>query len=140
MPFSEFISQQRALKNKPRFIKPVGNNKSFEGRVICDESDFSYRGITAPADSTDVYTCDPVRFLSEVRLLVGNGRVYGVGYMKGRPLSDTFLDYEAEFIKQVVDKTGPRFRCIDIDLMIPGMTEDAVFAASAEWSSGASSR
>lgn len=134
MSFGEFMSQQRASESKPRFLKPVGNDKSFEGRVICDESDFHDRGIPVPADSTVVYTCEPVQFLSEVRLLVGNERVYGVGLMRGRPIADTFLDDHADFIQQIVRKTGPRFRCIDIGLMIPGMMKDAVFAVSAQWS------
>jgi hypothetical protein len=71
MCWGEFLGQQAMNERQPRFVKPVGNDKCFEGRVLNDETDFVDRGIAVPSDDTQIYVCTPVRFLSEARLLVG---------------------------------------------------------------------
>ena len=68
--------------NIKRFIKPYENNKLFRGCVIesIDELEFDVNENL----NIFVYTSDPVLFSTEVRLLIGNGKLYAKDFPSDR--------------------------------------------------------
>ncbi len=65
------------------FVKPYKNDKEFDGTVVTAPSDYSDRGYDGPNPDAECYTSTVVKFLSEYRLLIGHGKLYGMGYMYG---------------------------------------------------------
>ena len=129
------------LKDKSIFVKPVGNDKSFDGRVVSSVSDIEHIMSDFEGDSSykknefehqvsykknerdvcddvcDVYVCDVVEFLSENRLLIGNGKLYGYGHIcKTKDFS--FLSKID--INKLIEISGDNFRCIDVGLTKSG--------------------
>jgi hypothetical protein len=102
------------LKEKNVFVKPVGNDKSFDGRVISSIDDIeALLSESELHENETVYACEVVEFLSENRLLVGNGKLYGYGHIcKKKDYS--FLSQMD--INQIIELTGDNFRCIDVGL------------------------
>lgn len=102
------------LKN-PIFIKPTENDKSFDGSVISKDDPYTMQLIlaseTKPTKETLVYKSDVVNFISEYRLLIGNGKLYGSGFICGKELG-SFM--EEMNIKKIIELTDENFRCIDI--------------------------
>lgn len=111
----------------PRFVKPVGNCKEFEGTVIASLSDF----IVCPSLFCDVYNTAPIYFVSEYRLLIGNGRLYGLGHMCKalvEQMDACAADGLDQIAQELVIATGNGFRCIDV-----GLAEKTMSASSAKW-------
>ena len=101
-------------KNIEKFIKPYNNNKEFDGRVITNMSDFELYGVKIPNLNTKIYCCDPIIFLSEVRLLIGSNKLYGHGHICKNKI-DTYLS-DKNLINQIITATNGEYYCIDIGL------------------------
>ena len=111
MPFGEFKNKYLGAT---KFIKPSGNNKSFDGRLVKDLSDFTDFCIDIPDDDLEIYVIDPIKIISEVRLLIGNNKLYGHGFIS----SQNDISYlTSNIIKNLIVFTGEKFRCIDIGLV-----------------------
>lgn len=109
MTVSDFNTKYKGMQ---KFIKPYDNNKEFDGRVISDISDFKLYGVEVPDLTSKIYCCEPVRFLSEVRLLVGNNKLYGHGHICKNKI-DTYLA-DTQFINSIISLTGTEYLCVDI--------------------------
>lgn len=114
--FVEFINKY-CNNNIKRFVKPTSNDKNFDGCVISNINDFEEHGYSAPNLDQLVYSCEPIEILSEVRLLIGNNKLYGHGHIN-RNINDSYLTEHysngTKFIDELIDITGEKFRCIDI--------------------------
>ena len=78
MTFSEYIKKYNGTK---RFIKPATNNKDFDGRVITNIDEFTEYHISMPRSEQLIYTSEPLQILSEIRLLIGDNKLYGHGHI-----------------------------------------------------------
>jgi hypothetical protein len=99
VPFSEIVHGM--------FVKPIGNDKSFDGQVYYDNDCFLG---PLPDAQTEVYGCEGMKVLSEYRLLIGKHRLYGQGYMSGARIDDLL---PKSMIEELVNLTD-NYRCIDI--------------------------
>lgn len=98
------------LKENNIFVKPIGNDKRFDGRVISSLNDIDQLLMD---DKEIVYACDVVNFLSESRLLIGNGKLYGYGHIcKTKDYS--FMS--SMNINHIIELSKGSFRCIDVGL------------------------
>lgn len=74
----------------PYFIKPVGNDKIFDGTVVKCAQDldelWEFHNVGYP-DKLEYYVSEVVEFSSEYRLFIGNGKVYARGHQSGGYLS-----------------------------------------------------
>ena len=107
--FIDFLNKYNGIK---RFIKPLENNKLFDGQIISSIDDFTDYGIKIPDNNSLVYSCKPIKILSEVRLLIGNGKIYGHSHMC-KEKNNSYLD-DKNFIDDIILITGNTFKCIDI--------------------------
>jgi hypothetical protein len=107
-----------------RFIKPIGNSKSFDGQVIydCNDLDDLLAKSTDLTYETTVYSCPPLDIQGEIRLLIGAGRLYGSGQISvnGPPNNDYLIpgsdgnsDGSAGFLDKLI-AASDRFLCVDI--------------------------
>ena len=81
---------------KPFFIKPYDNNKSFESIVVTENRDFEYLHETEGVENNDnVYTSDVVKFMNEHRLFLGPNHLFGQ-----TESSEFILDSETEISKE----------------------------------------
>jgi hypothetical protein len=120
MKFTDFIEKYEGIS---RFIKPFLNNKDFDGRVISSVYDFNDYCIPIPKLDQYVYSCEPVVFISEVRLLIGNNQLYGHGHMC-KNKNDTYLN-DTRLITSLIELTGHQYRCIDIGLKYDHKTKSS---------------
>lgn len=107
-----------------RFIKPLGNNKSFNGQVIYDYDDLNQLLAENPklSPTTRVYSAPVIDIQGELRLLIGQGRLYGRGLISiSDPPNHNYLipasknnNNEQSFLDKLILATGERFLCIDI--------------------------
>ena len=113
--FKRTISKSLFKDIKPGnvFIKPQGNNKSFDGTIFNSYDDFYLTGKTIPEPETPCYVVNVIKLLSEYRLLIGNNKVYGVGYMTGVKLPIPSL-------QPYILASGGDFLCVDIGLTPSG--------------------
>lgn len=98
---------------EPKFIKPIGNNKSFTGIVINPENfdtDFTNRGLEIPVNQ-EIYIVDPLKIISEYRLLIGNGKILGSGHILG---TSGNWEIHTKFINDILIASNNRFLCVDI--------------------------
>ena len=107
--WDKYISVER-----PRFIKPVGIVKLFEGQVLDDGDDLTnllvrHQDVTL---ETKVYSCRTIDIDGELRLLIGAGRLYGVGQISIAPPPNQ--DWRPVFLDQLITAVGGRFLCVDI--------------------------
>jgi len=116
VPFGNIVKELE-LKDgrKEIFVKPIKNDKSFDGKVISSADDFEIYGEAKPTNDTIVYTSEVVKFVSEVRLLIGNGKLYGHGHIC-KAKTDLYL--KEMDIQKLIDLTGKEYRCIDIGLVM----------------------
>jgi hypothetical protein len=98
-----------------KFIKPYDNNKDFDGRLISNITDFESYGIQIPNLNKQIYCADPILFLSEVRLLIGNNKLYGHGHICKNKI-DNYLD-DKKFIQQIINLSEGDYLCVDIGFM-----------------------
>eukprot|EP00768_Dysnectes_brevis_P006310 gnl/Dysnectes_brevis/4915_a6829_803.p1 GENE.gnl/Dysnectes_brevis/4915_a6829_803~~gnl/Dysnectes_brevis/4915_a6829_803.p1 ORF type:complete len:283 (+),score=-16.43 gnl/Dysnectes_brevis/4915_a6829_803:60-908(+) len=119
--FGRFFSQK--IDRNPVFIKPVSNDKLFDGRVVVDPvADFVDYGLSVPDSDTAIYICDPYEFAYELRLFVGNGKLYGQAHMRGpTPLSGESYPQliDSGILERVVQLSGSDFLCVDIGFGSP---------------------
>jgi hypothetical protein len=94
----------------PVFVKPIGNDKVFDGSIIKSASELHE---IVPNDVTTVYTCDVVSITNPVRLLIGNKKLYGMG--KEYPI-DADVDVSLAFIDEIVNTTND-FLTVDIGII-----------------------
>lgn len=92
------------------FIKPYLNNKTFDGQIYYDNDRFVGQ---LPNDNDKIYVSEKVIFLSEYRLLIGNNKLYGFGFMQGL-YPDIKVSSINKFIDEIISKTDCRYLCIDI--------------------------
>ena len=105
-----------SILTNPIFIKPIGNSKSFDGTIITTESDnYSLQLVSNKSPNTIIYKSDVVNFICEYRLLIGNGKLYGYGFIRGRRM-ESFT--EELNITKIIELTGENFRCIDIGFVM----------------------
>lgn len=90
------------------FIKPVKNNKLFDGHVIRTQLEIDNLKYNYP--NLIVYKSDVINIISEYRLLIGNGKLYGSGHMKGLKF-DNLNNID---INKLIELVSDKFRCIDI--------------------------
>jgi hypothetical protein len=111
--FSEVKSTSHGI-----FIKPTTNDKIFSGQIYYGVygvygvyDNVSFIG-DLPDENDVVYSSEIVIFLSEYRILVGHGKVYGIGYMQGQTnvYPDDFI------INKIIELTPLNFRCVDVGL------------------------
>jgi hypothetical protein len=108
MPFSEIGRRASGLGSKlPVFVKPYANDKSFDGTVYSGRPDDFFGGV--PPDDILCYVAEPIKILSEYRLLVGNGKKYGIGYICGVRMDDIPIN-------PYINAAGNSYLCIDIGL------------------------
>lgn len=107
--FSRSMLKEVDLSKGPRFVKPADNGKLFTGKVVQSLSDFD----DCPPLDCIVYTTDPILFVAEYRLLIGNGKLYGRGHMCKERVEDDGLD---QIQNDLVAVTGENFRCVDVGL------------------------
>lgn len=112
MSFRDFTKKYLGTK---KFIKPCKNNKLFDGKVVKDLTDFTDFCIDIPEDNTEIYVTDPIKILCEVRLLIGNNKLYGYGYISTKK-DNSYL--KSDLINDLIKITNNKFRCIDIGLSI----------------------
>ena len=93
----------------PIFIKPIGNDKSFDGTIVSNEDQYATDVIlnTYPKP-VYIYTSEVIKFVSEYRLLIGNKKLYGRGRMIGK-----VMKLDNSFINELIEITDT-YRCIDI--------------------------
>ena len=79
--------QKIKLKNlnyiqKPYFVKPYENNKSFDARRIYnnDNQEYLLQDLSELnfKENDYLYVCAVVEFVNEFRLFIGNGKIYGI--------------------------------------------------------------
>ena len=135
MTFGELLDK---YKNIPKFIKPVNNDKMFDGRIFIDTNDFTDFCLDIPPNDMMIYVTDPITILFEARLLIGGNKLYGgvnsyainpspplqampakhgSSMMNTSPsLRKNIPNYlESEFVKNLINITS-NFRCIDIGI------------------------
>lgn len=93
------------------FIKPTSNDKNFCGQIFDPTSDINDND-DLPDKHDVVYYSQIITFMSEYRILVGNGKVYGIGFMQG--YDDVYPD--ENIINQIVELTKDNYRCVDVGL------------------------
>ncbi len=108
MTFEEYTNKYNNIK---RFIKPATNDKKFSGKVIKNVNDL---GMETPSQDDLIYTAEPITFLHEVRLLIGNHKLYGYGNMSENKNHDN-IDNK-KLITNLEEITDD-FRCVDIGLI-----------------------
>lgn len=119
MTISEFINKYNGIT---RFIKPVKNNKEFDGRVIDKITDFELYGVKIPTESTEIYCCQPIIFLSEVRLLIGNGKLYGHGHICKNEI-ENYINEIQTFVNDIIKASDNNYYCIDIGYIFDKKTK-----------------
>lgn len=112
LPFTEFLQKYRG---QARFVKPVSNNKDFSGCVIESLDDFENRGCEKPNVNQMIYTCKPVDFITEIRLLIGNHQLYADAHVSGKRNSS--WKKEENMIQDLIKIIGDQFLCIDLGLI-----------------------
>lgn len=79
--------QKIKLKNlnyiqKPYFVKPYENNKSFDARRVYnnDNQEYLLQDLSELnfKENDYLYVCAVVEFINEFRLFIGNGKIYGI--------------------------------------------------------------
>jgi len=116
MPFSDV---KKISKISPIFIKPLSNDKSFDGQIYYQDDYFLGQ---LPRDDEIVYTSECVKFMAEYRLLIGYSenekrmKLYGHGLISGHNMDDIFQSYHTQsYINKVIQWTPEKqFRCVDI--------------------------
>ncbi len=99
-----------------RFIKPIGNDKLFDGQVVldCDDLDDLFSKHPTINYDTQVYSCQPIEIQGELRLLIGDGKLYGKGQISiANPPNHDYL-IPGGFLDQLCATAGDRYLCIDI--------------------------
>ena len=113
--------KQRILKtisvsDLPIFIKPVSNDKSFDGRVVQDMPGLASLREEAGDGECLVWVAEKVCFLVEHRLFVGGGELYGTGRIQGK--GDAVPP--ESFVREVLACCGVDvFWAVDVGLMTP---------------------
>jgi hypothetical protein len=112
--------------DKARFIKPLGNSKSFNGQVIYDYDCLNQLLFENPklTPTTRIYSASVIDIQSELRLLIGQGRLYGCGQISiaDPPNRDYLLpifkkgvsSHGQSFLDKLILASGNRFLCVDI--------------------------
>ena len=90
------------------FIKPYLNDKSFDGQVYYNIDKFVG---PIPDPETLIYMSNVVTFLCEYRLLIGDNKLYGSGFMQGIYPN---VNLPKDFIEKIISCTNSRYLCIDI--------------------------
>lgn len=109
--FSKSMFKDVDLSSGPKFVKPAENSKLFDGKVVQSLSDFDER----PPEDCIVYSTTPVQFAAEYRLLIGNGKLYGCGHVRGARVDKDGLSEMAN--KIIATTAGANFRCVDVGLL-----------------------
>ena len=109
MTFSEYVKKYEGIQ---RFIKPFSNNKDFDGTVIQYKNDFNNHYIKIPNDDTYIYTTPILNIKTEVRLLIGNNKLYGHTFMCGKERNNSYINNI--IINKILDLSNGRYLCVDI--------------------------
>jgi len=109
-----------------RFIKPLGNSKYFNGQLIYDFDDLNQLLIENPklTPTTRVYSAPIINIQGELRMLIGQGKLYGCGQISivDPPNKDYLIPIQKKgisstsqsFLDKIILATGERFLCVDI--------------------------
>lgn len=111
-------------KNYPYFIKPADDVKMFTGFVVKKDYDIEmlvkWSGKTPPTEDTMIYKSEVVDFVSEYRVFISNGKVYGMQFYNGDYLK--FVDTSI-IDKMIADyENPPSAYTLDIGLTSDGRT------------------
>ncbi len=100
----------------PYFVKSAGNDKSIDGTIIKNSDDVADLWCINQIflyDDMELYVCDVVNFKVEYRLLVGDNKIYAIGYQKGNK-----SNFPSEhFLHKILEKSNGKYYCIDIGLI-----------------------
>jgi hypothetical protein len=102
--------------DESRFIKPLGNNKLFDGQVIDDFADLDklLSNVSELSPTTRVYSSPVIDIQGEIRLLIGAGRLYGRGQISiADPPNQDYLAHGG-FLERLIRTSAGRFLCVDI--------------------------
>lgn len=97
----------------PIFIKSLANDKKISGIVIENLSQLNDIWEINDTNQNDVmlfYVSDVVKFASEHRLLVGNGKLYASAFQKG----NKNIQIDSQFLDEIIQHSKNNFYCIDI--------------------------
>ena len=109
------------LENKsyPYFAKPTTNNKSFTGLVVSNKYNYEYIKSNIKSQQELIYIADVVDFLSEFRLFIGNGKVYGIGDTDDQEhaVYEHYNPPPKDFIENLLKKLDHKFYVIDVGIL-----------------------
>ena len=94
----------------PCFVKPAGNDKSFDGTVVKSKSELLE---LIPCHLAEVYVSEVVNFEVEYRLFLGNERLYARGFYQGEE-SIPFDSIAEGTVSRIIEVIGSKFCSIDI--------------------------
>jgi len=116
----------------PLFVKPMSNDKAFDGTVVANDEQLkdliesinsdSSKGTSA--DTIDVYTAEVVKFSCEYRLFVGAGRLYGTGKIR----DDRTMGASEQEGNEEVEKEGNKLVITPSCVMMNGGPSSAFMA------------
>lgn len=90
------------------FIKPLSNDKIFDGQIYEDNDKFIGK---LPDPETIIYQVNKLTFLCEYRLLIGNKKLYGYGFIQG--IYPNIQINKNDIVEEIVNLTS-NYLCIDI--------------------------
>eukprot|EP00933_Yihiella_yeosuensis_P022913 TRINITY_DN17937_c0_g2_i1.p1 TRINITY_DN17937_c0_g2~~TRINITY_DN17937_c0_g2_i1.p1 ORF type:complete len:308 (+),score=44.27 TRINITY_DN17937_c0_g2_i1:61-984(+) len=142
---SKKLCEESEFVKFPIFVKPVSNDKAFDGGVLRCEEDLQTlveRDTDSGSEnSIEIWLAEVVHFVSEYRLFVGSGKCYGRGKIqeksaelirmrdqaeksggKERNLLETAMSDgpSEEFIESILENLEGEFMAIDVGLMVKG--------------------
>lgn len=109
--FVKIFFKDLSTIDMPIFVKPTLNNKLFNGQVINSIEELILHNNVNYSDDFTVYICNCLKIICEYRLLIGNEKLYGCGFMSG---NSNIPSPPKDFINSLVIKTGELYRCIDV--------------------------
>jgi len=101
----------------PIFIKPVGNDKKFDGTVFENLDQFKeILSINTLDDTLEIkpgmefYISSILKFEVEYRLFIGNGHIYASAFQKGNDK----IKIDENFVEEIILTCGKEFFAVDI--------------------------
>lgn len=104
----------------PVFVKPWEHTKIFTGHVVHKYRDLIKTASCSP--DMDVWISETVRFVSEYRYFVHQGRVVHVGFYKGDPLVAPDTEVVRSMIGTYMKAGTPVSWCLDVGVTDEGHT------------------
>ena len=108
---------------KPFFIKPFENDKSFDARKVYDNN-YNYLIQDLKElnflDDDYFYVCDIVEFINEYRLFIGNSKIYGIAESTDILINSkkaVSINPPKEFLDKILELNTFNFCVIDVGII-----------------------